>query len=202
MRPHGYRQLTTVDPDHPVQRPPGPCWAGPWSLTATTIRDHAGAMTSTLHRTDAAMKTAGQELGWVPGIDAAGVGARQVGSDPQPVQAGELTTSCPGRTASRSPTTGSPAPARSSGTTSATGSRADTTEWARAGCGPAHGQTWRRTAAETWPPRIVLVSSSGLREYGLVHDLRAHRPARDHHGSTLFVPTAGRGDRAARGGST
>ena len=74
-------------------------------------------------------------------------------------------------------------------------------EWAKAYCGPAHGYTWRRETASSWPPRIVLTSRSGPYEYRLVHDLRAHRPARDHLGNTLYMP-AHRGNAQRRRNTT
>jgi hypothetical protein len=69
-------------------------------------------------------------------------------------------------------------------------------EWAKAYCGPAHGLTWQRQGPTSWPPRIVLASRAGPQEYRLVHDPRAHRPARDHLGNTLYMPVPRSSDRA------
>ena len=60
-------------------------------------------------------------------------------------------------------------------------------EGARAYCGPAHGHTWLLESGSSWPPRTMLVSQDRPREYRLIHDLRAHRPARDHLGHTLYM---------------
>ena len=71
-------------------------------------------------------------------------------------------------------------------------------ERARAYCGPAHGHTWLLESGSSWPPRIMLVSQDGPHEYRLIHDLRAHRPARDHLGNTLYMPVIPVSDRDGR----
>lgn len=69
---------------------------------------------------------------------------------------------------------------------------------ARAYCGPAHGHTWLLEGGSSWPPRIMLGSRDGPHEYRLVHDLRSHRPARDHLGNTLYMPVLPGRDRDGR----
>lgn len=74
-----------------------------------------------------------------------------------------------------------------------------TAEWARACCGPAHGRTWLREDTAAWPTRVVLASRAGPQEYRLVLARRTHRPARDHLGTTLYVPVSRIGDRPGWG---
>ena len=71
-------------------------------------------------------------------------------------------------------------------------------ERARAYCGPAHGHTWLLESGSPWPRRITLVSQDGPHGYRLIHDLRAHRPARDHLGNTLYMPVIPGRDRVGR----
>jgi len=62
------------------------------------------------------------------------------------------------------------------------------TRYAKAYCGPAHGQSWSFDAEQPPPERVDLGAADEVHSYRLVHDPRQHRPARDHHGNYLYMP--------------
>lgn len=64
------------------------------------------------------------------------------------------------------------------------------TRWARAYCGPAHGHTWALPTDESVTEHVDVTANGHTHSYRLVHDLRAHRPARDDFGHWMYLPAS------------